>query len=159
VCVRWGGPLFLISCAAMSNAAVTSLWICSRYYTRSSTLCTRVCRYSSGLNVGWKLYHISKGDLWVLWYGHALWANLIIERSVAQLSCWKFLHMRRYCSSSWLTHSDSPSIYGWKAVDSFCLIPNFRQNSWVTYAANCGPWSKMIVKEKLVHFQTLSISN
>jgi len=82
-----------------------------------------------------------------------------MERSVAQLSCWKFPHMRRYCSSSWLTCADSPSVCRWKAVDNFCLIPNFCQNSWVTYAANCRPWSKMIVKGKLVHFQTLSISD
>ena len=159
MCVRLGGPLFLISRAAMRSAAVTSLRICSRYCTRSSTLCTRVCRYSGGLNIGWKPYHISKGDLWVLRCGRALCANSIIERKVAQSSCWKFPHMHRYCSSSWLTCSDSPSVCRWKAVDSFCLIPNFRQNSWVTCVANCGPWSEMIVKEKPVHFQTLSISN
>src|ERR1700742_5093943 len=35
---------FRISVAANSKAAETSLRICSRYCTRSSTLCIRVCR-------------------------------------------------------------------------------------------------------------------
>src|SRR5437588_7473884 len=67
--------------------------------------------------------------------------------------------MRRYCSISWLTCSDSPSICGWKAVDSFCLIPSFLQSSCVTCAANCGPRSEIIALGKLVRFQTLSTSN
>ena len=66
--------------------------------------------------------------------------------------------MHRYCSISWLTCLDSPSICGWKAVDSFCLIPSFLQSSCITCAANCGPWSEIITLGKLVHFQTLSTS-
>jgi len=159
VCVRLGGLWFRIFLAAIRRAAVTSLRICSRYCTYSSTLCTRVCRYSSGLKAGWKLYHILKGDWWVLWCGRALCANSIMGRRVAQLFCWKFPHIRRYCSSSWLTRSDSPSICGWKVVDNFCLIPNFHQNSWVTCAANCRPRSEIIVNGKPVRFHTLSISN
>jgi len=110
VCVRLNGPLFLISLAAVRSAVVTSLRICSRYCTRSSTLCTQVCRYSGGSKAGWKPYHISKGDLWVLQCGRALCANSIMGRSVAQLFCWKFLHICRYCLSSWLTCSNSPSV-------------------------------------------------
>src|SRR6266581_6123074 len=67
--------------------------------------------------------------------------------------------MQRYCSISWFTHSDSPSICRWKAVDSFCLIPSFLQSSWVTCAANCGPQSDMIVKGKPMRFHTLSMSS
>src|SRR6266705_7176327 len=81
----------------------------------------------------------------------------MIGSRAAQSSCWKFPHMQRYCSISWFTRSDSPSVCGWKAVDSFCLIPNFLQSSWVTCAANCGPRSDMIVKGKPVRFQTLSM--
>src|SRR5437879_10638805 len=77
----------------------------------------------------------------------------------AQSFCWKFPQMRKYCSISWLTRSDSPSICGWKAVDSFCLIPSFLQSSCVTCAANCGPQSEIITLGKPVHFQTLSTSN
>src|SRR5437588_4981819 len=83
----------------------------------------------------------------------------MMGRREAQLSCWKFPQMHRYCSISWLTHSDSPSICGWKAVDSFCLIPSFLQSSCITCATNCGPWSEIIALGKLVHFQTLSTSN
>ena len=67
--------------------------------------------------------------------------------------------MHRYCSISWLTRLDSPSICGWKAVDSFCLIPSFLESSYVTCAANCGSWSKIITLGKPVHFQMLSTSN
>jgi hypothetical protein len=83
----------------------------------------------------------------------------MIGRREAQSFCWKFPQMRRYCSISWLTCSDSPSVCGWKAVDSFCLIPSFLQSSCVTYAVNCGPWSKIIALGKPVHFQMLSTSN
>jgi hypothetical protein len=148
ICVRLGGLWFHISLVAIRSAVVTSLWICSRYCTCSSTLCTHICRYSGGLKAGWKPYHILKGDWWVLRCGRALCANLIMGRRVAQLFCWKFLHICRYCSNSWLTHSDSPSVCGWKVVDNFCLISNFRQNSWVTCVASCGPQSEIIVNRK-----------
>ena len=91
--------------------------------------------------------------------GRALCANLIRGSNIAQLSCWKFPQMQRYCSISWLTCSDSPSVCGWKAVDSFCLIPSFLQSSYVTCAVNCGPRSKIIAEGKPVCFQTLSRSN
>ena len=66
VCDSLGGPLLRICCAASSSAAVTSFRTCSRYLIRSSTLCSLVCRYSGGLNVGWNPYQTSKGDLCVL---------------------------------------------------------------------------------------------
>jgi len=78
---------------------------------------------------------------------------------VAQSFCWKFPQMQRYCSISWLTRSDSPSVCGWKAVDSFCLIPSFLQSSCVTCATNCGPRSKIIAEGKPVCFHTLSKSS
>ena len=74
----------------------------------------------------------------------------------AQSSCWKLPQMCRYCSISWLTHSDSLSVCGWKAIESFCLIPSFLQSSCVSCAANCGPLSEMIASGNPVHFQTLS---
>ena len=88
-----------------------------------------------------------------------LCANSMMGRREAQSSCWKFPQMHKYCSISWLTLSDSPSVWGWKAVESFCLILNFLQSSLVTCAANCGPQSKIIALGKPVHFQTLSTSN
>ena len=86
-------------------------------------------------------------------------ANSIIGSNAAQLSCWKFPQIQRYCSISWFTCSDSPSVCGWKAVDSFCLIPNFLHNSCVACAANCGPQSDIIIEGNPVCFQTLSSSN
>jgi hypothetical protein len=85
--------------------------------------------------------------------------NLMIGRREAQSFCWKFPQMHKYCSISWLTRLDSPSVCGWKAVDSFCLIPSFLQSSCVTCAVNCGPQSEIIALGKPVHFQTLSTSN
>ena len=141
------------------SAAVTSLCICSKYWMCSSTLWSLVCSCKGGLKVGWKLYQTSNGDLWVLWWGQALCANSMMGRSVAQLSCWKFPQIQRYHLITWLTHSDSPSVCGWKVVDSFCLIPNFLQNSCVTWAVNCSPQSEIMAKGNPVLFQTLSTSN
>ena len=81
------GPLFHISCAASSNAAVTSFRTCSRYLIHSSTLCSLVWRYSGGLNVGWNPYQTSKGDLCVLLWGRTLCTNSIIGSRAAQLFC------------------------------------------------------------------------
>ena len=128
----------------MISAAVTSLHICSKYWMHSSTLWSLVWSCKGSLKVGWKPYQTSNGDLWVLQWGRALCANSMMGRSVAQLSCWKFPQIWRYCSITWLTRSNSPSVCGWKAVDSFCLIPNFLQNSCVTWAANCGPRSEIM---------------
>jgi len=155
VCDSVVGPFFCISCAASSSVAVTSFCTCSRYLIHSLTLCSLVWRYSGGLKVGWNPYQTSKGDLCMLRWGQTLCANLMIGSRATQLSCWKFPHIWRYCSISWFTHSDSPSVCGWKAIESFCLIPSFLQSSWVTCAANCGPRSDMIVKGKPVHFHTL----
>jgi hypothetical protein len=83
----------------------------------------------------------------------------MMGRREAQSFCWKFPQMCRYCSISWLTCSDFLSVYGWKAVDNFCLILSFLQSSCVTYVANCGPRSEIIILGKLVRFQTLSISS
>src|SRR5437660_9823295 len=83
----------------------------------------------------------------------------MMGRREGLLFCWKFPQMCRYCSISWLTCSDSLSVCGWKAIDSFCIIPSFLQSSYVTYAANCGPQSEMIALGKLVHFQILSTSS
>src|SRR5207302_9499249 len=83
----------------------------------------------------------------------------MMGRREAQSFCWKFPQMHRYCSISWLTRLDSLSVCGWKAVDSFCLIPSFLQSSCVTCTVNCGPRSEIIALGKPVRFQTLSISN
>jgi hypothetical protein len=126
---------------------------------RSSTLGSLVCSKKGGLKVGLNPYQTLNGDFWVLQCGCTLCANSMMGRREAQSFCWKFPQMRRYCSISWLTCSDSLSVCGWKAIDSFYLIPNFLQSSYVTCAANCGPQSKIIVLGKPIHFQTLSTSS
>ena len=112
VCEATRAPPCFISHAVICSAAVTSLRICSRYWMCSSTLCSLVCSCSGGLKVGWKPYQTSNGDLCVLRCGRALCANSMMGSSVAQLSCWKFPQIRRYCSISWFTRSDSPSVCG-----------------------------------------------
>ena len=67
--------------------------------------------------------------------------------------------MRKYCSISWLTCSDSLSVCGWKAVESFCLIPSFLQSSCVTCATNCGPLSEIMASGNPVCFYMLSSSS
>ena len=104
------GPPLCISRVARWKAAVTSLRICSRYWTHLSTLCSLVWRYSGGLKVGLNPYQTSNGVFCVLRWGLALCANSMIDRREAQSSCWKFPQMHRYCSISWLTLSDSPSV-------------------------------------------------
>src|SRR5712671_3269611 len=41
-----------------------------------------------------------------------------------QSPCWVFATRHRYCSTHWFLRSDSPSVWGWNAVDKFCLTPS-----------------------------------
>src|SRR5258708_16119915 len=41
-----------------------------------------------------------------------------------QSSGWLEVTRRRYCSTHWFFRSDSPSVWGWKAVERFCWIPS-----------------------------------
>ena len=157
--VGFCGPPLCISLAARCKVAVTSLHICSKYWIHSSTLCSLVCKYRGGLKVGLNPYQTSNGVFCVLQCAQALCANSIMGNREAQLSCWKLLQMHKYCSISWLTCLDSLSVCGWKAIDSFCLIPSFLQSSCVTCAANCGPLSEMMASGNPVHFHTLSSSS
>ena len=80
------GPEECISFAVRCNAAVTCLWICSKYLTHSSAFWFLVWRYGGGWKVGWKPYHILNGDFLVLRCALALCANLMMGSSLAQLS-------------------------------------------------------------------------
>jgi len=88
-----------------------------------------------------------------------LWANSMNGMSSAQLSCWKLQKIRRYCSSSWLTLSVSPSVCGWYAVLREDLTFNFFHSSWMTLDANWGPRLEIICLGSLVLHQTLSRIN
>src|SRR5258708_9347024 len=46
-----------------------------------------------------------------------------IGSQVDQSSGWLEVMRHRYCSTHWFFRSDSPSVWGWKAVDRFCWIP------------------------------------
>ena len=87
VWVGFCGPLLHISLAARCRAAVTSLHICSRYWTCLSTLCSLVCKYKGGLKVGLNPYQTSNGVFCVLQCGQVLCANSMIGNREAQLSC------------------------------------------------------------------------
>ena len=142
--------------AAFFSAAVTSLRMFSMCRRRSSTAGNLVANDRGGMNVGVNPYHISKGGFLVAWCGRALWANSMKGMSWDQLSCWKLQKIRRYCSSSWLTLSVSPSVCGWYAVLREDFTPRCFHSSWITLAANWGPRSEIICCGSPVLFQTCS---
>ena len=50
----------------------------------------------------------------------------------------------RYCSTHWFFCSESPSVWGWEAVDKFCWIPNCLVSAFPKCEVNLGSLSLMI---------------
>jgi hypothetical protein len=60
----------------------------------------------------------------------------------------------RYCSTHWFIHSESPSVWGWKAVDRFQSMGR----CWASALAKCnvkrGSQSDIILVGRLNHWYT-----
>ncbi len=51
---------------------------------------------------------------------------------------------RRYCSIHWFFHSDSPSVWGWNAMDKFRSMPSFSERAFPKCEVNLGSRSLII---------------
>src|SRR5712672_1066501 len=62
---------------------------------------------------------------------------------------------RRYCSTHWFFRSESPSVWGWNAVDRFCLAPILLASMCPKCEVKRGSLSEMIFDGSLNHRYTL----
>src|SRR6266478_1580312 len=96
--------------------------------TRDSTRALWVCSTLSELSVG--LYPKR------IWFGESLVVVLIRLLCTVVASASQYVHpfgsfdvtSRRYCSIHWFFRSDSPSVWGWNAVDRFRSMPSFSES-------------------------------
>src|SRR5712671_3513701 len=63
---------------------------------------------------------------------------------------------RRYCSIHWFLRSESPSVWGWNAVDKFCLAPILLARARPKCDVKRGSRSEIIFDGSPNHRYTLS---
>jgi len=68
--------------------------------------------------------------------------NSAMGRRLYQSSCCSLTNRRRNWSSSWLTRSVCPSVWGYQAVEEDSHIPSSLYSSLVNEATNWGPRSE-----------------
>src|SRR6266576_4598503 len=87
---------------------------------------------------------------------------LLLCTAVAMVSQWvqssgdAEVTRRRYCSTHWFFRSDSPSVWGWKAVDTFCRVCSLSVSALLKWDVNLGSLSLMIFVGSPNHRYTLS---
>ncbi len=119
---------------------------------RDSTKALWVCNTLSELSVGLYPKRIWLGESPVV---ALIWLLCTIVASASQ-----YVHpfgsfevtSRRYCSIHWFFHSDSPSVWGWNAVDRFCSIPSFSDRALLKCEVNLGSRSLIILVGKPNHW-------
>src|SRR6266702_5399555 len=106
--------------------------------SRSSTAWTVVLLSSHVVLGSFPMINLN-GELFVVAFGHEIWANWAIGSRSAQLSCCALLQCQRNCSTHWLLRSDCPSVCGWYADEMFCLIPRTCQSFLMMIDMNLVP--------------------
>src|SRR5712672_4132527 len=76
-----------------------------------------------------------------------------------QSPCCAFAMRRRYCSTHWFFRSESLSVWGWKAVDRFCLAPILLASARPKWEVKWGSRLEMIFDGRPNHRYTLSKYN
>ena len=99
------------------------------------------------------------GDKPVVVFLRLLWTVVAIGSQVDQSSGWLEVTRRRYCSTHWFFRSDSPSVWGWKAVDRFCRIPNHMVSAFPKCDVKRGSRSVISLVGSLNHRYTCSRYN
>src|SRR6266478_8137134 len=61
---------------------------------------------------------------------------------------------RRYCSTHWFFCLESPSVWGWNAVDRFCDIPSLSVSAFPKWEVNLGSLSLIIREGSPNHWYT-----
>ena len=99
------------------------------------------------------------GDTFVVVCILLLTANSANANYFGQFFCLWSTKNRRCYSNSWFIHSVCLLVWGWKAVNSFVLIPNILFNFLVNSVANCSPLSDTTLSGKLCNLYILSLNN
>src|SRR5712672_2223473 len=73
-----------------------------------------------------------------------------------QSSCCALVTRRKYCSTHWFLCSESPSVWGWNAVDKFCLAPILLSRARPKCDVKWGSLSEMIFDGSPNHRYILS---
>jgi len=113
--------------------------LCSfRAETHSSTagFCDWMIRSGSSL-----ISHLMSawlGDILIVELTWLLYTAVVIESYLFQSSSWPPVMVHRYCSIHWFLRSDSPSVWGWNAVDRFCPIISVFVSSFPKCDMKCG---------------------
>src|SRR6266478_699420 len=95
-----------------------------------STRALWVCNTLSELSVGLFLKRIWLGDRPVVVLTQLL-CTVVASASQCVHPLGSFeVTSRRYCSIHWFFRSDSPSVWGWNAVDRFRSIPSFSDRAF-----------------------------
>src|SRR6266849_6050150 len=112
------------------------------------TLCSAAKLVTVGLLSGTRVVsyprRISLGDKPVVVFFLLLCTADAIVNQEVQPSGDADVTRRRYCSTHWFFRSDSPSVWGWKAEDKFCSIPNFLVRALPKWDVNLGSRSLII---------------
>src|SRR6266566_3906766 len=87
---------------------------------------------------------------------------LLLCTAVAMVSQWvqslgdAEVTKRRYCSTHWFFRSDSPSVWGWKAVDTFRWACSLSVRALLKWEVNLGSLSLIIFVGSPNHWYMLS---
>ena len=97
-----------------------------------------------GLKPIWEICPVSSrnGGCYVAEWTWLLCWNSAIGRRSYQSFCCSLTNRWRGWSSSWLTCSVCPSVWGCQAVEEDSRIPSSLYSSLVNEAMNWGPWSE-----------------
>src|SRR6266404_5694961 len=149
---RWncagGGPFWL---ATLLSARMVSARFLVIACIRDSTKALWVCNTLSELSV--ELYPKR------IWLGESPVVVLIRLLCTVVASVSQYVHpfgsfdvtSRRYCSIHWFFCSDSPSVWGWNAMDRFRSIPSFSERALPNCEVNLGSRSLIILTGKPNH--------
>ena len=94
-------------------------------FTHDSTSALWVCRTLSELSVGLYPKRIWLGDSLVVVLIRLLCTTIAsASQCVHPLGSFEVTNCR-YCSTHWFFRSESPSVWGWNAIDRFHWMPSF----------------------------------
>jgi len=85
-------------------------------------------------------------------------ANSAIASHSSQSFCLWSTKNWRYCSNSWFIHLVCLSVYKWKTVNNFVLIPNILFSFFVNSTANCSLLFDTMLSGNPCNFQMLSLN-
>ena len=121
--------------------------VCIRDLTKALWVCNALSEFSAGLYPK------------RIWLGESPVVVLIRLLCTVVASASQYVHpfgsfdvtSRRYCSIHWFFHSNSPSVWGWNAVDRFRSIPSFSERALPKCEVNLGSRSLIILVGKPNH--------